>query len=282
MSEENLEIVRRLYDAVARRDEEAVLALYDPEVEFDPSRSPFASLIGGRRLYRGHEGVRSFFRERSEALENVEDAYEELIDAGDHVVLVGSVRARGRASGIEVEPARAAGVFTIREGRIARVVWLATREEALEAVGLKEANGSLGTIELARQLIAALNRRDLSMLTSRADPDVEWHSFFAQLGEGGVYRGHDGARRWLRDLDDAWEIVRAEVDDEIAVGDVAVLTGRIHYRGKGSGIETETPAGWMLKFRDGKVTLFRAFRDPEQALEAVGLPKSEFSRQAPR
>lgn len=104
-----------------------------------------------------------------------------------------------------------------------------------------------------------------------ADSEIEWRSFFAELGEGGVYRGHDGTRRYLSDLDEAWEIARADVDDELAVGDVVVLIGRIHYRGKGSGIETESPAGWMLKFRRGKVVCFRAFREPEQALETVGL-----------
>jgi ketosteroid isomerase-like protein len=127
------------------------------------------------------------------------------------------------------------------------------------------------TVELARGVMAALGRRDLETLIDSADPEVEWHSFFAQLGEGGVYRGHVGTREYMRDLGDAWEIVRADVDDAIAVGDVAVLVGRIHYRGKGSGIETETAAGWMLKFRHGKVIRFRAFREPEEALEAAGL-----------
>jgi uncharacterized protein len=127
------------------------------------------------------------------------------------------------------------------------------------------------TIELARQVMEALGKRDLSALLDSADPEVEWHSFFAQLGEGGVYRGHNGTREYMRDLGDAWEIVRADVDDAIAVGDVAVLIGRIHYRGKGSGIETETAAGWMLKFRGGKVICFRAFREPEETLERVGL-----------
>jgi ketosteroid isomerase-like protein len=36
-------------------------------------------------------------------------------------------------------------------------------------------------------------------------------------------------------------------------------------------VEMALPAGWMLKFRDGKVALFRAFRDPEAVLESVGL-----------
>jgi ketosteroid isomerase-like protein len=127
------------------------------------------------------------------------------------------------------------------------------------------------TLDLARAVMEALSQRDLARLTALASPDVEWHSFFAGLGEGGVYRGHEGTRRYLHDLDEAWEIVRADVDDGIAVGDVALLVGRIHYRGRGSGAETETPAGWMLKFRTGKVVRFRAFREPDEALQAAGL-----------
>jgi ketosteroid isomerase-like protein len=127
------------------------------------------------------------------------------------------------------------------------------------------------TLELARQAMDALSRRDLARLIALADPDIEWHSFFAALTEEGMYRGHEGTRRYMHDLDDAWEVVRADLDDALAVGDVAVLVGRIHYRGRNSGAETETPVGWMLKFRDGKLLRFRAFREPEHALEAVGL-----------
>jgi ketosteroid isomerase-like protein len=130
---------------------------------------------------------------------------------------------------------------------------------------------SRATVELAAQVMDALGRRDLGRVIALTDPEVEWHSFFAELGDGGVYRGHDGTRQYMRDLNDAWEIVRADVDSRLGVGDVAVLIGRIHYRGRSSGIETETPAGWMLKFRHGRVVCFRAFREPEQALEAVGL-----------
>ncbi len=127
------------------------------------------------------------------------------------------------------------------------------------------------TVELAREVMKALSQRDLPRLIDFADPEVEWRSFFAELGEGGVYRGHEGTRRYLNDLSEAWEIVRADVDDALGVGDVALLVGRIHYRGRGSGAETETAAGWMLKFRQRKLLRFRAFRDPERALEAVGL-----------
>ena len=126
-------------------------------------------------------------------------------------------------------------------------------------------------VEVAREVLGALGERDFPRLIELADPDVEWHSFFAELGEGGVYRGYAGMKRYVRDLEDAWEIVRADVDDAVGVGAVVLLVGRLHYRGRGSGVETESPAGWMLKFRQGRVVRFQAFREPEQALEAVGL-----------
>ena len=49
-----------------------------------------------------------------------------------------------------------------------------------------------------------------------------------------------------------------------------VLVGRIHYRGKASGVEAESKSGYILKFRDGRLLRFRPFREPEAALEAVG------------
>jgi ketosteroid isomerase-like protein len=136
MSRENVEIVRNLYEAVARRDSEAVLALYDPDVEWDFSRSPVGGALE-RKVYRGHEGLRRWWGEWREAWEAYQDGYDELIDAGEHVISVTVSRGRGRTSGAELGW-RQYGVWTINEGRVTRVVWLRTREEALEAAGLAE------------------------------------------------------------------------------------------------------------------------------------------------
>ena len=132
-----MEIVRRVFDAVAREDTATVFALYNPEVEVDASQSPYRDLgIGG--VYRGHDGLRSFFREYQEPWENIKDDCEQLIDAGEHVVSVGNSRARGRASGAEVESRPQYGVWTIRKENVIRVAWFRTREEALKAAGLTE------------------------------------------------------------------------------------------------------------------------------------------------
>jgi hypothetical protein len=129
-------------------------------------------------------------------------------------------------------------------------------------------------VELAYKVLHTLGTRDASALISLSDPEVEWHSFFA-LGEAGAYRGHEGTRRYMSDLSDAFETARADVDDALGVGNVVVLVGRLHFRGKGSGVESEVPAGWMLKVRDGKLLRFRAFREPEQALETLGLSEQD-------
>jgi ketosteroid isomerase-like protein len=136
MSQENVELVRRVYEAGARRDAAAVLGFHDPGVEWDISHSPARELMG-HRIYHGHEGLRRFFREWYEAWETVAPDLQELIDAGDDVISVETTRGRGRASGATVTLSHH-GVWTIREGQIVRVVWFGTHSEALEAVGLSE------------------------------------------------------------------------------------------------------------------------------------------------
>jgi ketosteroid isomerase-like protein len=132
MSEQNVSVVRRVYDSLDNPDE-SVRALWDPDVEFDVSRDVWGPLVGGGH-YRGVDGVRNWMRDLYSAWERMDLECEELIDAGeDQVIAVLRVHGWGRLSGIEVEY-RPAGIWTLRGGRVVRVVWYASREEALEAV----------------------------------------------------------------------------------------------------------------------------------------------------
>jgi ketosteroid isomerase-like protein len=135
MSRENVEVVRRVYEAIARGDSEAVLALYDPEVEWDMTGFPYGEMMQTRS--HGHEGLRAFWRDLYGAWENYEHEVHELIDAGDHVISIVTDRGRGRASGAEVEIS-AYGLWTVRDGRVIRVAWLRTRDEVFAAAGLRE------------------------------------------------------------------------------------------------------------------------------------------------
>jgi ketosteroid isomerase-like protein len=138
VSQENVEVVRRLFDAVASRDTATVLSLYDRDLEWDGSRSRWAEVLHAEASFKGHEGLRRFSRAYYEMWESFHDEIQELIDAGDDVISVVTTRGRGRASGIDVEWRGNAGVWTIRGGKIAKVVWFSTRAQALKAAGLEE------------------------------------------------------------------------------------------------------------------------------------------------
>ena len=137
MSEDNVEIVRRAWDAFFRGDVEAAFAAFADDVEWDVSRDIWAGVVGGG-YYRGREGIANWLRDLYAAWETFEMAVDELIDGGDdQVITVLAAKGRGRASGIEVEH-HPGGVGTVREGRITRVDWFPNRDEALESLGARE------------------------------------------------------------------------------------------------------------------------------------------------
>ena len=135
MSQENVEVVRRLYAAAARRDNERVYSLYDPDIVWDASRTERGGMTG--RIVRGHAPLQRWLREWYGAWENIQDELEELIDADHEVITVMTQRGSGRGSGVEVAD-RLATIWTICEGRIIRATWFPTRSEALKAAGLSE------------------------------------------------------------------------------------------------------------------------------------------------
>jgi ketosteroid isomerase-like protein len=133
VSREDVEVVRRVYEAAARHDSAAVLELYDPDVVLDATA---IGLVGSaKKMYRGHEGLRALFAEWHDAWGEIEYSYEELIDAGDRVVSVVTRHARGRSSGVEVERPFTL-VWTVRDGKVVSVVWFLDRDEALKAAGV--------------------------------------------------------------------------------------------------------------------------------------------------
>jgi ketosteroid isomerase-like protein len=71
------------------------------------------------------------------AFEELTVTFEEIIDAGDQVLVVAHHQGRGRKSGVTVDT-RFYEVYTLREGKVSRVDEYTEREEALEAAGLSE------------------------------------------------------------------------------------------------------------------------------------------------
>jgi ketosteroid isomerase-like protein len=134
MSEQNVEVVRRTYDAFNRRDFDTLVSeIYDPQIEWQTSREdPDAA------THRGPEAVRRYGEGWIESFEGLQTDLEELIEADDgRVYTWGRWCGRGRGSGIESEWWLAI-VLELRNGKIVRADEYFDRGEALEAAGLSE------------------------------------------------------------------------------------------------------------------------------------------------
>lgn len=107
-------------------------------------------------------------------------------------------------------------------------------------------------MEAVQAWVAAINRGDLAQLLELADPHIEYMSYLARLsGDGGAYLGHEGLRRYSRELAEAWEWFEVEVDKYRDLGDKVVTVGRLRAKGKASGLEVEEKLAWLHTFRDG-------------------------------
>ena len=128
-------------------------------------------------------------------------------------------------------------------------------------------------VEAFKRGVEAANRRDIEALLAELDPEIEWHSALLASVAGGaaVYRGHEGVRKWLRDLEEAFSEVHSEFSEIRDLGNRLVAIGRLRTRGKESGAETESPVAWLVRFNDGKLIYARPYLDPNQGLEAAGL-----------
>jgi ketosteroid isomerase-like protein len=128
MAEENIEILRRGYAALAEGGVEEMLELTDPEFELvTPS-----SLASEPGIFRGHDGVRAWFASFDGAMEGVRLEARTLEGFGDNVLVETVLHARGRATGIEAEQV-AFLVWTVRDGLVVRGEAFAEREDALAA-----------------------------------------------------------------------------------------------------------------------------------------------------
>jgi ketosteroid isomerase-like protein len=136
MSQENVEIVRGIYDAVARRDGATPFEVYAEDIVWDLSNSRRTAL-GIEPVYQGHEGVRQFWRDALSVFGEVDLEVEELIDAGHQVVAVTRERGVGRGSGVPVRSI-AVSVWTLADGKVIEVQVFDDRQQALETVGLGE------------------------------------------------------------------------------------------------------------------------------------------------
>jgi len=132
MPQENIDVVRRVYELWNGGDFDAAAELLDPQVRWDGY-----SHLPESGIREGIDEVRSWTEAFREAWGEVRVEVERLVELGDDTV-VAFVRAtgRGRGSGALVVSGLDGHIWTLREGRVVAVQMYQGTEEALEAAGL--------------------------------------------------------------------------------------------------------------------------------------------------
>jgi uncharacterized protein len=133
MSQENVEIIRRLYRFFRDRDYAVIEDAVEPDAVIDVSRNIFNPAV-----YQGLDGLRRFLAQIDEMWIDFDATPEEFIDEGDTVVVAHRISGIGRESGVKAEM-RLFLVVTFRNGKVVGFTGgFRSRQEALAAAGISE------------------------------------------------------------------------------------------------------------------------------------------------
>jgi ketosteroid isomerase-like protein len=130
MSDENVETVRRSWDAFDRGDLDAFFADTAEDIEFEED-----PVFPEARIYRGRQEILAYLASFQEAMADHRFEVEELRDLDDRVIALLHETARGTSSGVDVDQ-HPAILYEFRDGLIDRVRAYLDRAEGLAAVGL--------------------------------------------------------------------------------------------------------------------------------------------------
>jgi ketosteroid isomerase-like protein len=130
MAQADIDVVRESHEAFRRRDLDAFMTYMDPEVEF---RSLVLEIEG---LYRGHEGVRSWWENVLAVFPDWSPRIEDAREVGDRVVARVRAEGSGTGSGISLER-DIWQVAQVQGGRLRSWAFFRTEQEALESVALR-------------------------------------------------------------------------------------------------------------------------------------------------
>ena len=127
-------------------------------------------------------------------------------------------------------------------------------------------------VEIVRETIDSLNRRDLDRAVAVAHEDFEadWSNSIGP--HGGVHRGREQARELFEAFLEAWDDFRWDVQEVIEVDEARVIVvNRVRGRGRGSGVQVDATGAQLWTMRGGKVRGVKLYQSKAEALEAVGI-----------
>ena len=132
MSQENVEVVRLIFQLLNRGDVDGVAELCDDEFVMDMSERVF-----NPDTYTGHDGIRRFYEGVTDAWESYRWNVEETRVKGDSVVAMLHCEGQSREGAPPVDW-HVAWLWTLQQGRAVSLRFYRDQAKALEAAGLSE------------------------------------------------------------------------------------------------------------------------------------------------
>jgi ketosteroid isomerase-like protein len=121
-----------------------------------------------------------------------------------------------------------------------------------------------------RALAEAINRGDVDAAVAVCDPEIEFLSVLAVSGKR--YIGHAGIREYFEDVGSHWAEWRVETHRVVEAPDGRVaIVMTMHVRGKESGATLSEQTGHVWTLRDGRLRRNDPYREPDEALRALGV-----------
>lgn len=265
--ERDAALVDGLYSAFARRDLDGIRGLVSDDVEFH--NPDYAVEPGVRR------GVDAFVQ----VIDRLHDMFEYTSAEplrvewhGEHVVAEFRVRGRARGSGVPFDE-RPGHVWRIRDGKVVRMSWYRSWEEAAAAAADQAA--------LVRGLYEAWAAGDPEAALAGVASDVEWEEP-GDAPDRRRWRGAEGMLASTANWTEPFEGYGFEVLESVQVGAEQVLVGLRQWgRGRSSGAPVEAEIWHLWTVRDGLGVRMRMFRTRDEALAATAAPGAAPGRAVP-
>jgi ketosteroid isomerase-like protein len=127
-----------------------------------------------------------------------------------------------------------------------------------------------------RNAYEGFGRRDIQVVLSVMDPDIEWDATDA-LAHTGMYHGHEGVTEYIGSLTGVWEEFHLNPEQFTESGDGAhvMVLGNVKGKLAATGQEVEARFAHVLQLEDGKVTRLKVCLDRDAALREM--PESQRS-----
>lgn len=239
--------VLKSYEAIRRRDIEAVLAVNAWDVVIETRVE----------THRGHDGATKMLEEAFAS--EFTDEPEAMLIEGNRVVALTKLSLTGGMTGIETEQ-ELLEVWTLNGDDLISHLQVIEREEGLESLGLTERASRLDDIRASYE---AFNRGAFDEALNFAHPDIEVHRFERSLNSE-LIRGRDQLRAFFEP--DIFESQQLVVEGLIATERRVLVKATIQARTSGTGIEVSTQSFQVWTLRDWRAERADFFQGQDEAL----------------